>query len=365
MSARLSALRGRAWRRLQDPILWVDVLQLVKTVVAAVLAWTIAHQVLGLAQAFLAPWAAILVVHATVYRTVSRGAQQVAMTFLGVLLAFAAASVFGVGTASLAAVVALGLAAGLPRAVRAEGSTAAGTAVLVLLAGYSEEQGMLVDRLADTAVGVVVGLAVTVLVRPPVHDRALVRRIAVIEQSIGTLLADMAEGLAGRADAETAEVWMEATRRLDDEVDRAAAMLRQASESGRMNPRRSARPRLARVATWADVVDRLEQAVSDARSMARTLQRQLGTPGDWDPRFHDRWLSLLGETSRAVSDDDQGRLAAVRDELDGLVRVLFEAPDPAPQRPVHGALIVNLRNIIDEMEDVAVARAENRQPVTR
>ncbi len=276
-------LRARAWEWLRDPVVWVEVLQLAKTVLAAVLAWTIADQVLGLGQAFLAPWAALLVVHATVYRTVSRGAQQVAMTFLGVLLAFGAASVWGVSTASLAAVVALGLAAGLPRVVRAEGSTAAGTAVLVLLAGYSDEQGMLFDRLADTAVGVVVGLAVVVLVRPPLHDRALVRRIALIEASIGELLGDMAAGLSDHADQETAEVWMDATRQLDDDVDWAAAMLRQASESGRMNPRRSARPRLLRVASWADVVDRLGQAVSDARSMARTLQRQLEAPAGLGP----------------------------------------------------------------------------------
>ena len=358
-------LRARAWEWLRDPVVWVEVLQLVKTVLAAVLAWTIADQVLGLGQAFLAPWAALLVVHATVYRTVSRGAQQVAMTFLGVLLAFGAASVWGVGTASLAAVVALGLAAGLPRVVRAEGSTAAGTAVLVLLAGYSEEQGMLFDRLADTAVGVVVGLAVVVLVRPPLHDRALVRRIALIEASIGELLGDMATGLAGNADQETAEVWMDATRRLDDDVDWAAAMLRQASESGRMNPRRSARPRLLRVASWADVVDRLEQAVSDARSMARTLQRQLEAPGGWDQDFRDGWLALLTETSRAIAGDDEDRLIAVRDELDRLVRDLFEADDSVQQRPLHGALVLNLRNIIDGMADVAAAQAANRDPVTR
>jgi len=54
--------------RLRDPVLWTNVSQVVKTVAAAVLAWVLAADVLGLAQPFLAPWAALLTVHATVYR---------------------------------------------------------------------------------------------------------------------------------------------------------------------------------------------------------------------------------------------------------------------------------------------------------
>ena len=80
------------WRvrnRLHDPLTWVEVLQLLKTVAAAVIAWVIAVDVLSLPQSFLAPWAALLVIHATVYRTLARGLQQAAAAVIGVLLAFA------------------------------------------------------------------------------------------------------------------------------------------------------------------------------------------------------------------------------------------------------------------------------------
>src|ERR671912_2744442 len=80
-------LGERVDRLLSDPIWWSDVLQLAKTVLAAVAAWVIAANVLDLAQPFLAPWAALLVVHATVYRTFSKGMQQVAATVVAVLLA--------------------------------------------------------------------------------------------------------------------------------------------------------------------------------------------------------------------------------------------------------------------------------------
>ena len=57
--------------RLRDPIFWNGATQLVKTVVAAVVAWVLAASTLDLPQPFLAPWSALLVVHATVYRTFS------------------------------------------------------------------------------------------------------------------------------------------------------------------------------------------------------------------------------------------------------------------------------------------------------
>ena len=137
--------------RLRDPVVWGNAFLLVKAVGAAVLAWVLAKSVFGLAQPFLAPWAALLTVHATVYRTFARGAQQVASAFLGVLLAFAAGAVFGVNAASLGVVLLVALAVGTTRALRDESTTAATTALVVLLAGYSSDTGMVGMRLLDTA----------------------------------------------------------------------------------------------------------------------------------------------------------------------------------------------------------------------
>jgi len=93
-----------AWcvSRLRDPLFWGDVVQLGKTVLAAVLAWVVAAEVLDLSQPFLAPWAALLVVHATVYRTFSRGLQQVAAAVVAVVLASAIGHVWGPSTWAVA-----------------------------------------------------------------------------------------------------------------------------------------------------------------------------------------------------------------------------------------------------------------------
>jgi hypothetical protein len=41
--------------RLRDPIVWTNIVQLLKTVIAAVIAWSLAVHVFGIEQAFLAP----------------------------------------------------------------------------------------------------------------------------------------------------------------------------------------------------------------------------------------------------------------------------------------------------------------------
>ena len=148
----------------------------------------IARDVLGIAQPFLAPWAALLTVHATVYRTMARGLQQVGAAVLGVLLAFAAGTTLGVNAASLGLVLLGGMLAGATRSLRAESTTAAATALVVLLTGYSGDSPLLFARLLDTVIGIGVGLVVNLLVWPPLRDRSAARRVDPIDDRLGALL---------------------------------------------------------------------------------------------------------------------------------------------------------------------------------
>ena len=170
--------------------MWASAAQLGKTVLAAVLAWLVAVEVFHVDQAFLAPWAALLTVHATVYGTLKRGLQQVAARVVGVLAGFAAGTLFGLDAVAVGAAVLVGLVAGQVRGLRSESTTAAATAVVVLTAGYSDDAGMLLTRLLDTGIGCAIGLLVNLAVWPPLRDRAAARRIDTIDDRIGELLCD-------------------------------------------------------------------------------------------------------------------------------------------------------------------------------
>src|SRR3954467_7315344 len=181
--------------RVRDPVTWTDASQLLKTAAAAVIAWVLAVHVLGIAQPFLAPWAALLTVHATVDGTLQRGVQQVGASVVGVLVAFAAGRLFGVTALSLGIVVLVGLLAGSVRGLRTQSTTAAATALVVLTTGYSDDGGMLASRLLDTGIGIVVGLLVNLLVWPPLRDRSAAHQIGLIDDRIGALLCDIAAGV--------------------------------------------------------------------------------------------------------------------------------------------------------------------------
>lgn len=150
-------------RHFRDPMWLGSVLQLAKTVLAAVAAWVIAASVLDLPQPFLAPWSALLVVHATVYRTFSRGLQQVAATVIAVLLAAGVGQVFGLDTAAVTVLLVVGLVIGTVPWFGAEAVTIATTGLVVLTTGFASDV-MLVSRLIDTGIGVGVGLLVNLAV---------------------------------------------------------------------------------------------------------------------------------------------------------------------------------------------------------
>ncbi|MFZ0388541.1 MAG: aromatic acid exporter family protein [Solirubrobacteraceae bacterium] len=338
--------------RLRDPVSWSNASQLAKTVLAAVAAWVLAVDVLHLSQAFMAPWAALLTVQTTVFGTVRGGRQQAAASVLGVLIAFGAWRLLGLNAASLGLAVLAGLIVGSIRGVRAETTTAA-TALVVLTTGYLNNGNMLVARLEDTGIGIAVGLLVNLLVWPPLRDRSAARQIDVIDDRVGQLLADMAEQFRhGSADPDD---WIARTSELGNDVNRAWRVLEEARESGRFNPRRATAGRMNAAEEFAPILNRLDQAIAETRSMVRTIRLARVAPEQWDRRFREPWLDLLGRSGTAVVGADIGKLTAARTDLSAFADRL-EIDQLNDLWPVYGALLVNLRNVMDALGAVVEAQ---------
>ncbi len=348
--------------KLRDPVFWNDIVQLGKTVLAAVVAWIVAADVLDLSQPFLAPWAALLVVHATVYRTFSRGLQQVAAAVVAVVLASAVGNAFGPSTWAVAALMVVCLVIGSVPWLAGETTTVATTGLVVLTTGFSDD-AMLVSRLVDTGIGVGVGLLVNVLVWPPLRSRTTIAAIDRLDDAIGELLVDMSQTLRdGTVSLETVTEWIDRTRDIDESIEHAWALVRQAQESSRMNPRRRARD-VRDPQGWRDLLRRMEQAVAEVRSLARTWGAEIDRGEAPDATFLEPWSRLLGEAGRATCDADPEALHDVRRRLDELVEALSARPGGSARWPVHGALIVNLRNFLDAMDEVAAANPMRQPPV--
>lgn len=345
-------LGARVREDLRNPVRWTEVLQLVKTVVAAVLAWVLAAQVFELPQAFLAPWAALLVVHATVYRTFSRGLRQVAAAVLGVLLAWAVGNYLGLTTFAVSLLLVVGLLVGSVRWFRDESTAVAATGLIVLTTGFSTQNQVLLDRLFDTAIGIVVGLVVNMAVWPPLRDYSATRAIDAIDDGVGELLCRIAEELHESVDAEQVSAWVDRTRELDEDIETAWGLLRQSRESGLLNPRRAARG-VKKTDGFEQILRDNEQAVAEARSMARTLGHSIEDLTEWDPEFGGPWLACLREAGEAIGAPDSVRVTQVCAELTRLAHDLSNSDLSGRHWPEYGALIMNLRNVVTSMDRVA------------
>lgn len=342
--------------RLRDPVMWTGVSQLLKTVLSTVIAWVLAAQVFHLEQAYLAPWAALLTVHATVFGTLRRGVRQAGASVLGVLVAFVVGQLFGLSAVSVGAAILVGLLAGSVRGLRDETTTAAATALIVLTNGYSDNGGLLGARLLDACLGIAVGLLVNLLVWPPLRDRSAASQIDLVAERVGGVLSEIAARLSSECGPADVDDWIAETNALDHAIDRAWSVLAQARESGRLNPRRATARRMRAAQGFDDILARLGQAVAETRSMARTIAHARVPTGDWDPGFRERWRDLLSRAGGAIAAADAEAVTSVRADLSAYTEELDVGHLREGFWPVAGAVLVNLRNILDALDVVAGAQ---------
>lgn len=335
-----------------------DLLQILKATLATGVAWVVAAHVLELQQAFLAPWLALLTVHATVYRTVWRGSQAVLASGLGLVVSYVAVQLLGydlVATPALVISVLVGLLLARAFLARDEGVAVATTALFVITAGYGSHQAaeemMLSHRFLDTLVGVATGLLVNLLVAPPLDDRVVDSATSDVTRRLGQLLVRMAEDLRGDVDEGVSQEWLEATRDLDDSLDRAQQHLAFTRESRWANPLRHRSRRTADPDRAEAVIYRLEDGIAQARAVARIVHESVVAAEEWDPEFRRRWTDVLERVGQRVA--DPGRDTGGAPGLDDLVRDLSVADLPDRRWPLYGALITALGNVAGIADDVA------------
>jgi uncharacterized membrane protein YccC len=198
---------GPWWSRLPVPLqpassgpvrYWQDRGRLAaKCALAAVAAWVLARYAAGQHDPYFAPLAALAGVSSTVARSLREGIQYVAGFVLGAVLAIPVAVVLGPSIAGIVAIVLAGVVIGSWRRLGGQSTQVTFTALFVLLIGGYQPLHYLTPRLIDVGIGVVTGLAVNVLVFPPLQLRPAEHAVRQWGDDVAAALDDLADAAAG------------------------------------------------------------------------------------------------------------------------------------------------------------------------
>ena len=342
-----------------------DLLQVAKSAAAAVLAWQVARLVLDSSQPFLAPLAALITVHATVYQSIRGAAQQVLAVFAGVLLAFFAARSLGVEWYSLGLVLVVALLVARWRRLGDSGLQVATTAMLAMTIAGGVRETALEARVVETLVGAVIGAAMNLLVLPPVHLRNGREAVASTATGVARLLRSVADGLRSEWGDDEARDWLERARRLDGSVRDARTTSEQGRESLRFNPRVGPGTLAIDPAALDRAVDSLEHIAVQCRSIAATLLDLASGDGRQmlSTEFLHDYAAVLDEVARAfeaLADEEtgdrevenlRGAVLSGGDRWRDLRSRIQEADvHRRDSLPSYGSLLVDAERILDELE---------------
>jgi uncharacterized membrane protein YccC len=247
---------------------WQDQVRLaVKGAIAAVGAWALARYVVDQPGPYFAPLAALLGVYPTLARSLRQGIRYVAGFLLGAALAIPPGVLLGPGIAAIAVVVIAGILISGWRWLGDQGPQVTFTALFVLLLGGYQPFHYITHRIIDVGIGVATGLAVNILVFPPLQLRPAEHAIRQWGEDIARALEDLSGAVA---DPDSGiQSWPRHDRQLTAAAERARAAVRHARESLRWNPRAKAGRTVPR--PDGTVLDSLEELTARTRAIARSL----------------------------------------------------------------------------------------------
>ncbi|GLV75748.1 aromatic acid exporter family protein [Streptomyces hygroscopicus] len=318
----------RAWR---EPGRERDLLvQSLKAAGAATLAWAISGWWLKDPVALMAPWVAVVLVQATVYRSLFKGLQQLVAIAVGTLLAAGAEAMTGNTLVSVALVLpVVMLLSNWPR-LGDQGIYGPTTALFTLTS--SPVSSLTVShRLLQAALGAAIGIAVNALILPPVHLRNVRENLSGLARATEDALTRMAEVLTEEDwSDEAASEW----RRLSHSLAQRQESLRSARQWSHESLRLTARlpwssrakmpllPAESEDQRWGSIVAQV-RAVSDTLTDIADENRAISAPDRQPLCDYGRLLADLAAACAARADLIQiGQSSEPRDAHAALDRAL-------------------------------------------
>ncbi|MFG7946519.1 FUSC family protein [Streptomyces cacaoi] len=351
-------------RRRREPV----VAQTARSTVAAVIAYAVALQLSKEPAPLTAPLTALLVTQVTLYTTLKTGMRRVNAVVAGVLIASGFSMLVGLTWWSLGIVILAALVIG--RFVKA-GEFVPETAISAMLVlGVTQVAAMAWDRVLETLIGAVVGLAFNVLFVPPVWVQPASEAVIDLAIRMRRLLLALGDEVRGHTTVVEAAQLLHQARKLDQDIVSVDVELRRAEDSLRLNPR-------VREATLSRVVlrtglDTLEIAAVVLRTTCRTLtdlaKERIDEPL-FPPETADGLHDLFTHMARAVENfavlittqvshsadtaEEQlvSELEASRASREHVAQQLLGGVQRHPRQwQLHGALLAEVDRILDELD---------------
>lgn len=268
--------------------------------VAAVAAWQIARQVHE-PQSFIAPYAAVFMIGSTVFRSLRDAVLQVTTMMLGVLVAYAVARTIPSPPAALAVAVFAGMLIGRWHRLGQDGIWVGVIALLMVTYGTADNAEYLAVRVGEGVLGAAIGVAVNVLVLPPLRLREGDRAVTAAAKEIAGQLRAVATGLRAGWRIQDAQRWHREAVAVERAVRAADEADGDGRESARFNPRAAARR--DRVERTDSVLGVLYDVAEQVRHITKTLVSS-ADPDDTAPRtepvFDHEFAELLDDVATAL-----------------------------------------------------------------
>ena len=333
----------------------VPLLQVVKTAIAAILAWFIASLVLPGALPVFATVAALLVVQPSVNQSFGKALERTVGVIVGVLVALGIGLVFADQSwVVLAAVVTAVIVAWALRLTPASSVQIPISAMLVLSIGAATP-GYAAERVVETLLGAAVGLIINAAIVPPLALGPARLAITRLGRQSADALDRLATALTSPATAGSLDDLLTEARELRPLRTATNDAVTQGRDSLKLNPRRS------------QFRDQLEQDLALAARLDPIVTRVLGMTralrDHWDESLvtepvvagiaeelrraaHD--LRLLVRSDREIRREGE-EPAAVTSELPALTSPLVIV-SPHPQHWILiGSLMEDLRRVREEI----------------
>ncbi len=330
------------------------ILQVVKTSVAAVLAWLVCEFALQQPLPIFAAIAALLVVQPSVNQSLAKGVERSLGVIAGVVIAYAAGAIFGHAAWVVLTVIVISLLlAWVIKLAPGSANQIPISAMLVLSIG-AQTPGYAGLRIAETVIGAVIGLVVNALIVPPLLDGPARQAVVALGRAEADTLAALASALRVPQDRAELEAVLAQARTLRSLSDRASDSIAGADESLTFNPRAGRRRRdldryralYARLSILATRIPPMARALRDRYDPSLADDPIVGSIAiELDRASHDLLL-LLPRDGAPARDRETAPITA---ELPALTAPLVVARPNDENWILVGALLEDLRRVRDEI----------------